>query len=205
MPEPLQPSEVESQTDPSISKQKDEETPKEIQFQELYKTVDSLKFCLLTTIRPHLGPVSRSMGVAKRNGPDFLFLANFQSSKFKDLEHNKQAQITFQNSSSQEWVSITGEVTTASNSDPRIKTLYSTSVSAWFGDLGDGKHNGTADDPRLALIEVKPRYISHWKPTVGALGFVKEVGVAALTGQVAKTGVQREFFSEDIEAARYSG
>ena len=204
MPEPLTTEEIDSQTDPSVSKQYDDKTPKIDQVQEFYKTVDSLKTCLLTTIRPGVGPVSRSMAVAKRNGPDFLFLANAHSKKFKDLENDKQAQITFQNSSSQDWASITGEVTTASNDDPRIKELYSSGVSAWFGDLGDGKHNGTADDPRMALIEVKPNYISYWKSTVSSLGFIKEVGVAALTGKVADTGVQRELFSKDIEAARYS-
>lgn len=204
MPEPLTKEEVDSQTDPSVSKQYDDKTPKIEQVQDFYKTVDSLKTCLLTTIRPGVGPVSRSMAVAKRNGPDFLFLANAHSNKFKDLENDKQAQITFQNSSSQDWASITGEVTTASNDDPRIKELYSSAISAWFGDLGDGKHNGTADDPRMALIEVKPNYISYWKSTVSSLGFLKEVGVAAMTGKVADTGVQRELFSKDIEAARYS-
>lgn len=111
-------------------------------------------------------------------------------------------QITFQNSSSQDWVSITGEATTASNEDPRIKELYHAPVSAWFGDLGDGVHNGTAEDPRMALIEVRAKYITYWKATVGTLGFFKEVGVAALTGQVADTGVLRELGEEDIEAAR---
>lgn len=111
-------------------------------------------------------------------------------------------QITFQNSSSQDWVSITGEATTASNDDPRIKDVYSSTISAWFGDLGDGVHNGKAEDPRMALIEVRARYISYWKATVGTLGFLKEVGVATVTGQVADTGVLRELVEEDIEAER---
>lgn len=204
MPQPLTSSEVETKTDPTIAKQFDDTTPKDEQFQDFCKTVDSMKSCLLTTIRPGLGPVSRSMGVAKRNGPDFLFIANIHSSKFKDIEHDKVAQITFQNSSTQDWASITGEVTTSSNDDPRIKQLYNISLSAWFGDLGDGTHNGTADDPRMALIEVKPKYISYWKPSTSSLGFLKEVGVAALTGKVADVGIMREFKEEDIQAARYS-
>lgn len=77
-------------------------------------------------------------------------------------------------------------------------------MSAWFGDLKDGKFDGTADDPRMALIEVRPSYIVYWKSTVSSLGFVKEVGVAAFTGKVANTGVLRELLSEDIEAARAS-
>lgn len=90
----------------------------------------------------------------------------------------------------------------ASNEDPRIKELYNPALSAWFGDLGDGIHTGKAEDPRMALIEVKSKYISYWNSKVTSLGFLKEVGLAALTGKVADTGVQRELFEKDIEAAR---
>lgn len=138
----------------------------------------------------------------QREGPDFLFLANKHSTKFADLASDKTAQLTFQNSSSQDWVSVSGTVVTTSNSDPRIKDLYSKGTSAWFGDLGDGVHTGTADDPRMAVIELKAKYVSYWKSTVGALGFVKEVTQASLTGQVANTGVQRQLVEEDIEAMR---
>lgn len=54
----------------------------------------------------------------------------------------------------------------------------------------------------MALIEVKTKYISYWKSTVGTLGFFKEVTQATVTGQVADTGVQRQFLQEDIEAMR---
>lgn len=145
---------------------------------------------------------THSLTPYQREGPDFLFLANAHSNKFIDLENNKTAQITFQNSSSQDWVSVSGIATTTSNSDPRIKELHSKSVAAWFGDLGDGVHNGTAEDPRMALIEVKAKYISYWKSTVTSLGFVKEVAQASFTGQVATTGLQRQFVQEDIEAMR---
>ena len=76
MPESLTQSEVSSKTDPSVAKQYDTETPKAEQISEFYKTVDGLKTGLLTTLRPSIGPVSRSMAVAKRTGPDFLFIAN---------------------------------------------------------------------------------------------------------------------------------
>lgn len=53
-------------------------------------------------------------------------------------------------------------------------------------------HNGTPEDPRVSLIEVKAKCISYWKHTVSSLGFMKEVGVVTLTGKVADTGVNRE-------------
>ena len=96
-------------------------------------------------------PVGRSMAVAKRTGPDFLFLANANSTKFKDLEANKEVQLSFRDGSKEDWISVTGEVVCMTNSDPRIKEIYSKPIKAWFGDIGDGTHDGGPEDPRMKL------------------------------------------------------
>ncbi|KAL8746037.1 MAG: hypothetical protein Q9190_001904 [Brigantiaea leucoxantha] len=204
MPNPLTKSEVDAGNDPSVTKQYDTDTPIDQQFSDLYKIVDPLKGCLMTTIRPSAGPTSRAMAVAKRVGPDFLFIANINSRKFSELDKDPTIQLTFQNSS-MDWVSISGKATTRSNDDPRIKEVYSKGVNAWFGDLGDGIHTGMPEDPRMALIEVKSHYITYWKGTRTSAGFVKEVAQASLTGQVADTGVQRELKDDSIQMARDSG
>ena len=181
MPQPLKQSDVDSKVDPSVTTQWDDKTPKKEQLQDFYKIVDGLKVGLLTTIRPDIGPVARSMAIAKREGPDFLFLANQHSQKFEDLKHSKQALVTFQNTSSQDWVSVSGNVTVANNEDPRIKDIYNKGTAAWFGNLGDGVHTGGPEDPRMALIEVKANYISYWKSTVTSAGFLKEVAQVGQT------------------------
>lgn len=93
-------------------------------------------------------------------------------------------------------------MTTADNSDPRIKEVFSKAASAWFGDLGDGVHNATAEDPRVTLIEVKADYITYWKTESTKIGYLKEVAQAAITGSVAQTGVIREMNQSEIEKAR---
>jgi len=202
MPEGLDPKEVNSQTDPSVAKQYDNQTPKDEQFKQLYELIDSRKISMLNTYRPGVGPVGRSMAIAKRVGPDILYLANKHSKKFEDIEQNKEVQITIQDSKTQDWISISGTATTASNDDPRIKELYSPTVSAWFGDLKDGVHDGTWKDPRMSLIEIQSKFIVYWQKEVSSLGFLKEVGTAALTGSVAQTGVLRELGDEDIKRER---
>ncbi len=97
------------------------------------------------------------MAVAKRSGPDFLFLANAHSQKFDDIESNKVTNIYFHDSTTQDWISVTGESVTSSNSDERIGKLWTEGTKAWFGDLGDGKHTGGPEDPRMKLIEVKAK------------------------------------------------
>ncbi|KAL9114709.1 MAG: hypothetical protein Q9227_001387 [Pyrenula ochraceoflavens] len=203
MPEPLKSTEVNSKTDPTVAKQYDTSTPISKQINEFYSFADTQNCGLLTTTRPNVGPVGRSMSIARRQGPDFLFLANVHSRKFADLNANKTCQFTLQNSQSQDWASVTGEATVTSNSDPRIKGLYNPSLKAWFGDLGDGVHTGEPEDPRMALIEVKSGYVVYWKSTMeSGEQFGKEVGTAAEKGQVAQTGITREIGGKDLEKAR---
>ena len=55
MPEQLKKSEVTSQTDPSVSKQYDSETPAEKKFEDFYSLVDGLGVCMMGTRRDEIG------------------------------------------------------------------------------------------------------------------------------------------------------
>ncbi|CAK3998277.1 hypothetical protein MYCGRDRAFT_83301 [Lecanosticta acicola] len=202
MPEPLKKSEVTAEKDPSVSKQYDASASLEQKLKDFYEIADGQKIGMLGTYRNGIGPVSRSMAVAKRTGPDFLFLTNSNSKKIQDLQASKQVQLSFHDSSKQDWISVTGEAVTVTNDDPRIKEIYSKPVSAWFGDLKDGVHDGGPEDPRMTLIEVQPKYVVYWKRTTGAIGMAKEIGGAVLTGGVANTGALREVHSDEIAQAR---
>ena len=202
MPESLKQEEVNSKTDPSVAKQYDNETPKDEQWKQFFEIFDNGKITMFNTYRNGVGPVGRSMVLARRVGPDVLYIANNHSKKFEDIAQNKEVQITFHDSKTQDWVSVSGTATATANDDPRIKELYQPTISAWFGDLKDGVHDGTWKDPRMSIIEVKSKYIVYWKKEVSSLGFMKEVGQAAFTGSVANTGAMREFSQEDIEKER---
>lgn len=195
MPEKLTADEVNAQTDPSVTKQFDSSTSAAEQVADLFKLIDSFSACMLVTFRPE--PVGRSMSIAKRDGAKLLFLANKNSRKFADLDGNKDVFLTFQNST-KDWVSMSGSATTVSDSDPRIKEIYSPAIAAWFGDLGDGVHTGKADDPRLALIEVTPKHVKYYKNEVSSVGAMAEIGAAAVSGRIAKTGVLRELKEDQL-------
>jgi len=208
--------------DPSVTKQWDDSASTEEKFNDAFAITDKLKICMFGSARNGIGPVSRAMAVAKRSGPDFLFLANANSQKFDDLEHNLSlCQIAFHDSQSQNWCCISGEAVKTSADDKRIKEIYNPSVKAWFGDLGDGTHDGGPEDPRVKLIEVRAKCmfslltlllgrdwrnaadISYWKSTVGsAEEYKKEIEEAAKTGGVAKTGVLRNMKEDEIKEYR---
>ena len=201
MPEPLKKSEVDAQHDPSVTKQYDTSTSSAQKLQGLYELTDSLSIGLLGTYRPNVGPVGRSMAVAKRSGPDYYFLANGNSKKFGDLASNDAVALTFQNSTTQDWVSIAGTATVLED-EADIKPLWREDVKAWFGDLGDGKHDGGPADPRMRAIKVVPNYAVYWVHGTGKEGFEKEVTEAKDTGKVAQTGTLRELSREELEEGR---
>ncbi|KAK6397561.1 hypothetical protein LTR65_006538 [Meristemomyces frigidus] len=202
MPETLTKQEVEKGQDPSVTKQYDDSVSLDEKFEDMYAIADKLKIGMMGSLRNGIGPVARAMAVAKRSGPDFLFLSNRDSQKFDDLESNKVATIYFHNSNNQDWISVTGETAKTSNDDPRIKEIWSQGTRAWFGDLKDGVHTGGPEDPRMKLIEIKAKFISYWKHDVGALGFMGEIGTAIVTGGVANTGTLRQMKEDEIEQAR---
>lgn len=80
--------------------------------------------------------------------------------------------------------------------------LYVVYADITVRDLGDGKHDGGPNDPRMGVIEIKAQYITYWLSTVGMAGFVKEVGLGVATGKVANNGVTREFDEKVIEGMR---
>jgi hypothetical protein len=55
MPETLHKSEVDSSTDPSVSKQYDNETPKDDQIKQFFQMVDGKKIGILNTYRNGVG------------------------------------------------------------------------------------------------------------------------------------------------------
>lgn len=85
---------VTAHEDPSVSKQYDNETPAQEQLQDFYKLVDDNKISLLITNQQG-NTVSRAMAVSKREGPDFYYMANINSSKIQDIKSHPSVNISF--------------------------------------------------------------------------------------------------------------
>ena len=74
-------------------------------------------------------------------------------------------------------------------------------VSAWFGKLDD-KQDGTADDPRVSLIVVKPLEIRYWYQNRNAVSHLLDIAYSALSGNVATSGFLRTISADELEAER---
>lgn len=72
------------------------------------------------------------------------------------------------------------------------------SISSYFGDLGDGVHKGDENDPRVAIIKVVPDEVRYWLATSGSLSRgVQEIASAA-QGKVTIPGEMRTITKEEV-------
>lgn len=55
-----------------------------------------------------------------------------------------------------EWASVAGEASVITDRSV-VKKYYSPALKAWLGDLGDGKHDGSEDDPRIGVIKIEAK------------------------------------------------
>ncbi|KAH3919900.1 hypothetical protein HBI56_032430 [Parastagonospora nodorum] len=185
--------------DPYTQKNKEEPSLKE-KVEDLLSFVDKTKFCLLTT---HVADsdllASRAMAVAAKeaNGLDILFHTNTESGKTDDLKEDSSVNIGFINNSG-EWASISGKATIETDRAV-VKKHYSPALKAWIGDLGDGKHDGGPEDPRIGIIRVKvstAQYATSKKTQIG--GFI-ELAKGVATGESPSVNKLRHISEAEVQ------
>ncbi|CED83196.1 Pyridoxamine 5'-phosphate oxidase-like, FMN-binding domain [Phaffia rhodozyma] len=168
----------------------------------LLGVIKSVGTAMLTTRAPDSEELhSRAMYPSSIDHLKFTFFGNVESGKFDGIEKDKHVNISYYNSDNTSWVSIAG-VANISNDRERIKELYSPHLKAWFGDLGDGKHTGEADDPRIELIEVTPKEIRYFVEQKNIVTKSIDIVTSAVTGSVAQPGKLVVLNGHELETAK---
>ncbi|KAI1108485.1 pyridoxamine 5'-phosphate oxidase [Nemania sp. NC0429] len=169
----------------------------------LDKFVTACKFGMMTTRDQATGKlVSRCMAVTaeESHGVDYLFFTNTESHKTDELKSDPHVNIAFLDSSGQ-WASISG---TASIETDRglVNKYYSPTLRAWMGDLGDGTHDGSQNDPRIGIIRVKMLTATYAITDRTILGRMAEVAKGMVTGEPANVNRIREITEDEVTARR---
>jgi general stress protein 26 len=102
-----------------------------------------------------------------------------------------------------EWASIAGEATVETDRE-LVKKHYTPTLKAWVGDLGDGKHDGSENDPRIGIIRVKTETATYALAAKNILGRVGDIVQGALTGAPAQPNNLREITESDVSQWRSS-
>ncbi|KAK2074240.1 hypothetical protein P8C59_008461 [Phyllachora maydis] len=142
--------------DPYKSANKDEDVAVVDKVEDLSKFIDNCKYGMMTTHESASGNlVSRCMALAAKEtgGIDLLFHTNTESGKTDDIATDPHINIAFLDSFGQ-WASISGTSEIITDRE-LVKKHYTSTLKAWVGDLGDGKHDGGPEDPRIGVIRVR--------------------------------------------------
>ncbi|KAM0284698.1 hypothetical protein ACHAQH_001852 [Verticillium albo-atrum] len=182
-----------------------EEVSLQTKIEDLTKFINATKFAMMTTRDASSGNlVSRAMALAASEvgGIDLLFHTNTESNKTDEIKSDPHVNISFINSSG-DWASVSGvsEVVTDRN---LVKQHYSSELKAWLGDLGDGKHDGSENDPRIGVIRVKTNTITYAVSHKTFVGKMAQVAEGIVTGSAAEVNKLREISSFEIEKWRAS-
>lgn len=130
-------------------------------------------------------------------GVDLLFHTNTESGKTDDLHSDPKINIAFLNSSG-EWASVSGEASIITDRDV-VRKYYSRHLKAWIGDLGDGKHDGGPEDPRIGVIKVNAKTATYAVASRSAVGRGVEIAKGAITGDAPSVNKLRELSTEELQ------
>jgi general stress protein 26 len=129
---------------------------------ELYELIENIEIAMLTTRRPDGRLVSRPMATQKREAfADLWYVTDIESNKMDELESDPHVNLGFLDTTSWEWVSVSGTARVSTDRD-MIHELYESDWKTWFGEIDDVRDGGP-DDPRLALILVDADSVTYMK------------------------------------------
>jgi len=104
--------------------------------------------------------------------------------------------------SSGEWASISGTASLISDRDV-VRKYYSPALKAWVGDLGDGKHDGGPEDPRIIVIKVKALTAQYAISRRTRVGGMIEVAKGMVTGEAPSVNKLRYLDESELEQCKF--
>lgn len=102
-----------------------------------------------------------------------------------------------------EWASFSGSSSILTDRET-VRKYYSPQLKTWLGDLGDGKHDGGPDDPRIGVIKIEARTITYAAARGNVVSRGVEMVQGAVTGKVAQVNKLREISEGECKLWRSS-
>ena len=183
---------------PTASEQnRDREVPLPKKLDDLYKLIDGIDIAMFTTRQRDGQLVSRPMSTQARvYGTDLWFVTDIHTHKLEELTSDPHVNLGYYNSTSREWVSVSGTATVTQDRK-RIEALYKPDWRMWFGDEG-GEYDGSATDPPIALILVEAQSVVYQVTTKPRPVVLFEMARAFVTGAPPRVGEIREVTGREL-------
>jgi general stress protein 26 len=165
---------------------------------DLYKLIHGIDIAMMTTLNDDGSLVSRPMSTQKKqDGVDLWFMTRTDTHKIDEIVRSPNINLAYYKDG--EWVSVSG-IATITQDRAKIHELYEPSWKAWLEDQG-GSHDGSRDDPRIALINVEVQTVSYFKKTAAAPIVWFQIAKAMVTGAPPDIGEQRYVDRRELKKA----
>ena len=102
-----------------------------------------------------------------------------------------------------EWASVSGTAVIITDRDV-VRKYYSPALKAWLGDLGDGKHDGGPEDPRIGVIKVTAKTATYAITSSTFITRGLEIAKGMVTGESPKVNKLREITEEELKECEYT-
>ena len=135
--------------------------------------------------------------LSQESNLDLIFHTNTESGKTDDLAADPKINIAFLNPSG-EWASLSGQAEIITDRS-YVHKYYSPALKAWLGDLGDGKHDGGPEDPRIGVIKVSAVTATYAITRKNFVSRAMDVGKGIVTGESPAVNKLRELSEEEIQ------
>jgi general stress protein 26 len=185
------------------TKNRDNDVPLEKKLDDLYKLIDGIETAMFTTRRQDGSLVSRAMQTQRRTaGIDLWFMTNWNADKLDEIALDPHVNLSYYRDRTREWVSVSGRAIISRDRN-LIRGLYQPDWKAWLGDEG-GANDGSAEDPRIALILVTADSVTYSKKDRPMPVVLFNIVKAMITGEPPKVADLREVSSEELRQASKS-
>ncbi|KAG5989153.1 hypothetical protein E4U54_004417 [Claviceps lovelessii] len=171
--------------------------------QDLGNFITACKYGMMTTKSAKSGRlVSRCMALAatENDGVDLIFHTNTESGKTDDVASHPEVNMAFLNSKG-EWASIAGHASIITDRDA-VKKYYSPTLKAWMGDLGDGVHDASENDPRIGIVRLDAETATYALSGKSQIMQAVEIAQSTLSGKPAEVNSLRHISEAELEAWR---
>ncbi|KAG6009359.1 hypothetical protein E4U21_002669 [Claviceps maximensis] len=171
--------------------------------EDLGNFITACKFGMMTTQSAKSDRlVSRCMALAatENNGVDLIFHTNTESGKTDDVTSHPEVNMAFLNGKG-EWASIAGHASIITDRDV-VKKYYSASLKAWIGDLGDGVHDASENDPRIGIVKIVAETATYALSGKSQIMQAVEIAQSTLRGKAAEVNSLRHLSEAEIKAWR---
>ncbi|WWD19795.1 hypothetical protein CI109_104259 [Kwoniella shandongensis] len=172
----------------------------------LREFLNTQKSVMLVTVSEDGSLHARTMAISEIT-KDWKFRFVYDNESHKDAEVKNDSHVNLNAdgmTQNKGWVSIAGKATRSTDRE-LVKHLYTPTLKAWFADKGDGVRDGSPNDPRLTVLEVKVDEIRHFHQVKTTLGTITDVVASTITGSTATPGEVRTITGEEIASAWSKG